>query len=55
MKSGGFYDLRRIQEKYPEVLWVDKFPSGEVNLYAHYDRNGDIDSLIIDDNCIYQD
>lgn len=49
--------LRRIQQELPEILFVGETVGGDVGatLYAHYDVNGEIDSLIIENSCIFGD
>jgi hypothetical protein len=46
--------LHEYQEKYPAVIWIGSTWGGDVGAtaYAHYDKNGDIDSLIIDTDCL---
>ena len=36
-----------------KVIWSQRLKEDSPLLYAHYDKNGDIDSLIVDDNCIF--
>lgn len=47
--------LRQLQQIRPFVLWLGETKGGDVgaNLYAHYDKNGEIDSLIVDNNCLF--
>lgn len=49
--------LRAFQRKYPEILWIGETYGGDIgaSAYAHYDNNGEIDSLIIDTSCLLHD
>ena len=47
--------LRQLQQTLPSVLWLGNTDLGDVGaeLYAHYDKNGEIDSLIVDSDCLF--
>ncbi len=48
--------LKNLQKIYPYVLFVGETVGGDVgaSLYVHYNKSGDIDSLIIDNLHIFQ-
>lgn len=48
--------LRKLQSDLPYVLWIGRTIRGNVgaSLYAHYDKNGEIDSIIVNDNCLFE-
>ena len=57
----GAYDLTAIQRNYPEILWITPQSlnaagvsvPGEYSVHFHYNTNGDIDSLVIESNCLF--
>lgn len=46
--------LKKFQEKYPGILWIGETYGGDIgaSAYAHYDKNIEIDGLIIDTSCL---
>lgn len=48
--------LAKIQQIYPGVLFVGKTVGGDVgaNLWGHYNSKGELDSIIIDNNCLFK-
>lgn len=49
--------LEKLRQRHKEILWVGETVGGDVGakLYAHYDKNGEIDSLIVDNNCLIEE
>lgn len=55
------YDIATIQKNHPEILWITPQSlntsgvpvPGEYSVYFHYNKNGDINSLIIESNCLF--
>ena len=49
--------LEELRKRNPEVLWIGETVGGDVGakLYAHYDKNGEIDSLIVENNCLIEE
>ena len=46
-------NLNQTLQTYPEIMWVDRIPIVmSVLVYIHYDVNRDIDSILIDDDCL---
>jgi len=47
--------LKKIRKIFPEVLFVGNTKGGDVgaHLYAHYDKDNNIDGLIIENNCVF--
>jgi len=47
--------LKKVQQVYPEMIFVGQTVGGDVgaDLYAHYDRKKEIDSLIIENYCLF--
>ncbi len=42
--------LRKIRQYYPQVVWIGEIEdvNGSVELFAHYNTSGEIDSLLVD-------
>lgn len=49
--------LEKLRQRHPEILWIGETVGGDVGarLYAHYDKNGEIDSLIVENNCLIEE
>ncbi len=47
--------LKEIQKIFPEVMWLGEILGNRasIDVYAHYDRHGDVDSLVIENRCIF--
>lgn len=47
--------INNVRREFPEILFLGNTDGGDVgaDLYAHRDQNGEIDSLIIENDCIF--